>query len=58
MRFSVYLCDIRAVDLFELHKLTTIPSKALFKIRPHPVPIAIGIGASLKKQDNSGRLRI
>ena len=29
--------SIRATDLFELHKLTTIPSKAPFKIRPHPV---------------------
>ena len=42
--------SIRATDLFELHKLTTIPSKAPFKIRPHPVPIAIGIGPRSKSR--------
>ncbi|MBC6365272.1 hypothetical protein DDT91_00605 [Algoriphagus sp. AK58] len=52
-----YICSVRAADMFELHNLKTIPSEALSKNRPHPVPIAIGIGASHKKQDNSGSLR-
>lgn len=57
LRGLPYIWRVRAADLFELHNLITIPSEAFSKNRPHPVPIAIGIGASHKTQDNSGSLR-
>lgn len=53
-----YICVVRVADLFKLHNLITITSKALSKNRPHSDPDSYQDGASHKTQDNSGSLRI